>query len=170
MFVKQGIAVSPGVAIGPAILIGRNELQIPHRYLTGEVVDFEISRLHGALQHVCEEIAEQEKLATEQLGAQYAALKRGALQKLGWALSAFTKPWILSGFASALVAALCWTVAMTRLPLSSAYPFTLATFVLVMAAGIAVFGEPVTREKLVGSLLVLAGLALIASAPGSGST
>ena len=57
MFVKQGIAVSPGVAIGPAILIGRNELQIPHRYLTGEVVDFEISRLHGALQHVCEEIS-----------------------------------------------------------------------------------------------------------------
>jgi phosphotransferase system enzyme I (PtsI) len=74
MFVKQGIAVSPGVAIGPAILIGKNELQIPHRYLTGEVVDFEISRLHGALQHVCEEIAEQEKLATEQLGAQYAAI------------------------------------------------------------------------------------------------
>jgi len=74
MFVKQGIAVSPGVAIGPAILIGKNELQIPHRYLTGDVVDFEISRLHGALQHVCEEIAEQEKLATEQLGAQYAAI------------------------------------------------------------------------------------------------
>ena len=74
MFVKQGIAVSPGVAIGPAILIGKNELQIPHRYLTGDVVDFEISRLHGALQHVCDEIAEQEKLATEQLGAQYAAI------------------------------------------------------------------------------------------------
>lgn len=74
MFVKQGIAVSPGVAIGPAILIGKNELQIPHRYLTGDVVDFEISRLHGALQHVCEEIEEQEKLATEQLGAQYAAI------------------------------------------------------------------------------------------------
>lgn len=74
MFVKQGIAVSPGVAIGPAILIGKNELQIPHRYLTGDVVDFEISRLHGALQRVCEEIAEQERLATEQLGAQFAAI------------------------------------------------------------------------------------------------
>ena len=74
MFVKQGIAVSPGVAIGPAILIGKNELQIPHRYLTGDVVDFEITRLHSALQHVCEEIEEQEKLATEQLGAQYAAI------------------------------------------------------------------------------------------------
>jgi phosphotransferase system enzyme I (PtsI) len=74
MFVKQGIAVSPGVALGPAILIGRKELNIPHRYLTADVIDCEVSRLHLALEHVCEEIEQQEKAATEKLGAQFAAI------------------------------------------------------------------------------------------------
>jgi len=41
-------------------------------------------------------------------------------------------PWIISGLAAALLASVTWMAAMTRLPLSHAYPFTTLAFVLVM--------------------------------------
>lgn len=80
MDLKRGIAVSPGVAIGPALVMGSEGFRIPQRFVSKDAVDSEIARFHGALTAVCEEIAENERLASERLGKQYAAIFGAHLQ------------------------------------------------------------------------------------------
>jgi multidrug transporter EmrE-like cation transporter len=70
------------------------------------------------------------------------------------------RPWILVGMASAFLAALFWMLAMTRLPLSHAYPFTAATFVLVVLGGAWLFSEPLSTAKLVGLAFIVIGVVL----------
>ncbi len=67
-------------------------------------------------------------------------------------------PWILSGLASAFLAFLCWAGAVSRLPLSYAYPFTSLSFVLVALLSATFFGEALTATRLAGLALVLLGL------------
>lgn len=43
--------------------------------------------------------------------------------KLTFLLRLASSPWVISVFAAAAVAALCWMAAMTKLELSRAYPF-----------------------------------------------
>jgi multidrug transporter EmrE-like cation transporter len=69
-------------------------------------------------------------------------------------------PWILSGFAAAFGAALCWMLAMVKLDLSHAYPFVSLSFVLVLFASAGLFGEPLTPAKIAGVALIVAGVAL----------
>lgn len=70
-------------------------------------------------------------------------------------------PWVVLGLASAFAASLCWMLAMTKLPLSHAYPFTAFAFVLVVLGGAWLFGEPVSTMKMVGLGLIVAGVALM---------
>ncbi len=74
MHTKHGIAVSPGVAIGPAFVLGVEDFRIPHRLVSVDAVDAEIVRFRCALENVCQEISHNEKMASEQLGAQYGAI------------------------------------------------------------------------------------------------
>jgi phosphotransferase system enzyme I (PtsI) len=74
MLVKRGIAVSPGVAIGPALVLGAETFRIPQRFVSIDAVDSEVARFRTALDATCQEIQLNEKLATERLGAQYAAI------------------------------------------------------------------------------------------------
>ncbi|OYW24097.1 MAG: phosphoenolpyruvate--protein phosphotransferase, partial [Planctomycetales bacterium 12-60-4] len=74
MLIKRGIAVSPGVAIGPAMVLGAESFRIPQRFVSIDAVDAEIARLHGAIEATCQEIGINERLASERLGAQYAAI------------------------------------------------------------------------------------------------
>jgi drug/metabolite transporter (DMT)-like permease len=69
-------------------------------------------------------------------------------------------PWIVSALAAAFIASLCWMSAMTRLPISVAYPFTSASFVMVVLGGVIFLGESLTTEKIIGVILV--GLGLVA--------
>ncbi len=74
MIVKRGIAVSPGVAIGDALVLGTEDFRIPQRFVRVDAVDAEVARFHAALDAVCREIRETERVATEQLGKQYGAI------------------------------------------------------------------------------------------------
>ncbi len=74
MIVKRGIAVSPGVAIGHALVMGADSFRIPQRFVSIDTIDAELTRFHAALDGVCEEVEQHEKLAAERLGAQYAAI------------------------------------------------------------------------------------------------
>lgn len=74
MLIKRGIAVSPGVAIGPALVLGSESFRIPEQCVNPNAHDAEVLRFRAALQSVCEEIQVNEKLASERLGAQYAAI------------------------------------------------------------------------------------------------
>ena len=67
-------------------------------------------------------------------------------------------PWILSALAAALLAAVSWMAAMTRLDLSHAYPFTSLSFVLVLLFSALIFHEPVTVPKLAALVLICLGI------------
>jgi multidrug transporter EmrE-like cation transporter len=80
--------------------------------------------------------------------------------RIVFTLELLTRPWIIVGLASAFLASICWMLAMTKLPLSNAYPFTAATFVLVVLGGAWLFSEPITLGKLLGVGLIVAGVML----------
>ncbi len=82
--------------------------------------------------------------------------------KVVFLLKMVLNPWILSGFIAAFLASLSWMAAMTHLQMSYAYPFMSLAFVLVMVFGAVFFGEAIGISKLVGTLLVMAGLVVIA--------
>lgn len=89
-------------------------------------------------------------------------LPDGHLTKLVFLLRQFLNPWVVSGLASAFVASLAWMAAMTRFDLNYAYPFMSLAFVIVMVLGVLFLGEIVTTGKVVGTLMVVLGLAMIA--------
>jgi multidrug transporter EmrE-like cation transporter len=70
-------------------------------------------------------------------------------------------PWIVAAFASAFLASVCWMITMTRFELTYAYPFMGLAFVLVLAFAVAFLGEPLTVSKVVGTLIVSAGIAIL---------
>lgn len=72
-------------------------------------------------------------------------------------------PWVISGLAAAFLASICWMLALTRLELSRAYPFTALTLVLVFAVSVVVFGESLSPGKLLGCGLIVAGICVIAA-------
>jgi len=80
MITQHGIAVSPGVVIGPALVLGTENFRIPKRLVAEDAIDTEIARFRAATDAVCEEIANNEKLANEQLGQQYGVIFSAHLQ------------------------------------------------------------------------------------------
>jgi multidrug transporter EmrE-like cation transporter len=90
-----------------------------------------------------------------------AASSQGApAERAAFLLGLLANPWILSAFAAAFGAALCWMLAMVKLDLSHAYPFVSLSFVLVLFASAALFGEPLSFAKIAGVALIVAGVAL----------
>lgn len=71
------------------------------------------------------------------------------------------QPLVLVGLAMAFGAALSWMLALTRLPLSKAYPFTALALVLVVASGAWLFAEPVGPLRAAGVALVCIGVILV---------
>jgi multidrug transporter EmrE-like cation transporter len=67
-------------------------------------------------------------------------------------------PWVISGFVCAFLAALTWIAAMTKLPLSYAYPFMSLAFILVMFLSAIFFKEPITINKSLGLALIILGI------------
>jgi multidrug transporter EmrE-like cation transporter len=67
-------------------------------------------------------------------------------------------PWILSSLVAAFLAFLSWSIVMTKLPLSHAYPFTAISFVLVLVLSAIFLQERITMLKVIGSSLVILGL------------
>ncbi len=69
-------------------------------------------------------------------------------------------PWIVSALAAALLAAMSWMAALTRLDLSHAYPIMSLSFALVALASALVFHEPLTGPKIAGVVLICLGVAI----------
>jgi multidrug transporter EmrE-like cation transporter len=78
--------------------------------------------------------------------------------KLFFMARLFLDPWLISGFAAAFVASLFWMAAMTKFEISFAYPFMSLSFVLVLILSIYIFGETFTWGKVLGLLLIAAGI------------
>ena len=67
-------------------------------------------------------------------------------------------PWVLSSLVAAFLAFLCWMAAMTKFELSYAYPFMSLAFVLVLGLSVALFREALSVPKLLGMVLIVAGI------------
>src|SRR5712692_6257157 len=67
-------------------------------------------------------------------------------------------PWILTAIFGALFAGLAWMAALTKFELSYAYPFMSLAFVLVLILSAVFFHEAVTGPKVLGVLLIMAGI------------
>lgn len=79
-------------------------------------------------------------------------------QKIAFLTNLIVSPWILSAIAAGFFALLCWLAAMTKFELSYAYPFMSLAFVFVLILSAIFFHEAVTVPKVLGVLLIMAGL------------
>ena len=68
--------------------------------------------------------------------------------------------WVLSALFAAFLAFLAWSIALTKLDLTQAYPLISLTFVFIMLSGWYFFNEPLSTLKIVGILLIIAGVIL----------
>lgn len=92
--------------------------------------------------------------------ARYGSLPESFLDQIFFLLRLLSDAYILSGFLAAFFASLFWMAAMTKFDISFAYPFTSAAFVLVLVFAVVLFQEPLTWHKVVGVILIGAGIAV----------
>jgi len=82
----------------------------------------------------------------------------GSMERILFLLRVLFNPWVISSYVTALLASLFWMAALTQFELSYAYPFISLTFVLVLLLSGVFFHEPITRPKILGVLLIVAGV------------
>ena len=93
-------------------------------------------------------------------------LKSGAQRltvhgRLGFLLAAFRDVHVLSGLAAWTASTLCWLYVLRVAPLSRAYGLTSLTYVLVVLASVYLFGEEVRPVHVVGTGLIVIGIACL---------
>jgi len=91
-----------------------------------------------------------------QLASARAAKSGGSL-----VVSAATSPWILLGLAVFGVSAIAWLAALSRVPLSLAYPFNAVGYLVILTASVLVLHERANVLTWLGSLLVVSGLLIV---------
>lgn len=90
------------------------------------------------------------------------AMPEGWTAKLYYFWEVFWDFWVISSFAAAFLASFTWIAALTKFDLSFAYPFTSLAFVMVMFLSYYLFYEPLSWQKIVGTLLIVVGTVLVA--------
>jgi multidrug transporter EmrE-like cation transporter len=76
-------------------------------------------------------------------------------------LSAATSPWVLLGLVVFGISAIAWLAALSRVPLSVAYPFNALGYLVILTASIVILHERASILTWVGSLLVVTGLLIV---------
>ena len=78
------------------------------------------------------------------------------------AMQFVTNRWVLGGLALYFGGAVIWLFVLARIDVSYAYPFVGVGFILTMLLGRVLLGDVITASRLLGTLLVSAGVVLIA--------
>jgi len=81
--------------------------------------------------------------------------------KFRFVLTLLVNPWVLSGIVATFFAGVSWMLAMTRFEISYAYPFISLNYIVILAAGILLFNESLSQQKIMGTVIVIIGIALI---------
>ena len=76
-------------------------------------------------------------------------------------IAAVTTPWVLLGLLVFGVSAVAWLAALSRVPLSLAYPFNALGYLVILTASIVVLHERANLLTWAGSLLVVSGLVIV---------
>lgn len=77
------------------------------------------------------------------------------------ALAAATTPWVLLGLAIFAISAVAWLGALSRVPLSLAYPFNALGYIVILTASIVVLHERANLMTWAGTVLVVSGLIIV---------
>ena len=77
------------------------------------------------------------------------------------ALRAVTSPWVLLGLVVFCISAVAWLAALSRVPLSVAYPFNALGYLVILTASIVVLHERANVLTWVGTVLVVSGLLIV---------
>jgi multidrug transporter EmrE-like cation transporter len=98
------------------------------------------------------------------MGMSSAAVARALSEEPAFGVArAIATDWrILGGLALYFSSAAAWLFVLARLEVSAAYPFVGLGFVLTMGLGWWLLGDAISATRLVGTLLVAAGVVLIA--------
>lgn len=86
-------------------------------------------------------------------------LRSGAEGRTGFA--EFLNHALIGGLVAYAASTLLWVFALSRAQLTSVYPFTLLTFVLVGTGALVLLGERINGVVLLGSTVIVAGLVLV---------
>ena len=98
------------------------------------------------------------KLALQRQGGD----SSGSGSSLAYVGRALLDPWVLLSLGLAVLAALSWIAALSRLSLGAAYPFMSLSFVLVALLSALVLGESISVMRWAGIGVVVGGLILVA--------
>lgn len=93
----------------------------------------------------------------------------GASGSFAWLMSMLQSPWIILALLVEIVCFFIWMKVLSELEISKAFPLSGISYVLIVAAGWFVFGEPVAWLQLIGGGLILSGVWLIATANPAGN-
>lgn len=66
-------------------------------------------------------------------------------------------PFVFSCFVSAFIASVCWTMAMSKFEITTAYPFMSISPVIVFLLGVFILNETFTIGKVIGLALIVLG-------------
>ena len=72
--------------------------------------------------------------------------------------------WVLGAVLVMGVYALLWQQVIKRIPLSTAYMFKGTSIVFVLLLSVLLFGEHITIANILGSIIIISGIALFAKA------
>ncbi len=101
--------------------------------------------------------------ALGQLLLKSGAQRQAGLGRLEFLLAAAHDVHVLSGLVAWIASTLCWLYVLRVTPLSRAYGLTSLTYVLVFLASVTAFGEQVRRVHVVGTVLIVIGVACLLS-------
>jgi multidrug transporter EmrE-like cation transporter len=99
--------------------------------------------------------------AIGQLFLKVGAQQLAGLGRLGFLAAAARNLHVLSGLTAWIASTICWLYVLRVAPLSRAYGLTSLTYVLIFLAGVFIFGEQVRRLHVLGTVLIVAGVACL---------
>jgi len=77
------------------------------------------------------------------------------------AVAAATTPWVVFGLMVFGVSAVAWLAALSKVPLSLAYPFNAVSYIVILTASILVLHERANLLTWAGTVLVVSGLLMV---------
>jgi drug/metabolite transporter (DMT)-like permease len=87
--------------------------------------------------------------------------RTNSYQSIEGVIKLFLSPYIISGLFLYGAATVLWLFILTRVPLSLAYPIQSMAYIFAVFGAYFIFNEPLTIWKIIGVLLIMAGVSLI---------
>lgn len=100
------------------------------------------------------------QLVVKARALQHSAAMSG--RKIDYLVAMYTDVAVLSALGAAVLASVCWTLALEKAGLAFAYPFMALSFVIVPVAARLLLGEQISLLQVAGMGFILMGVALTA--------